>query len=217
MRTVPITVPKIVPVPPKEARAADHHGRDHGQLIACSGDSLGRIEARRQHERAEPGEESHDHIDAGGDRPHVEAGQARSLRIAADRIDLAPVARVAQHDMGEHGAGQEDDHRNRNLPEQAPLAPPDEAGIESADGAAAREKQRAFIRRRSTAQRICRKRSRSLANHCSNGASLRIPSSARRSASTSAPSRVQRTHSVSVTRGDPAPTALNAARSSDNA
>ena len=51
---------------------------------------------------------------------HVEAGQARGLGIAADRIDLAAVARVAQHDVAEHGEGQEDEHRDRHCPKIRP-------------------------------------------------------------------------------------------------
>ena len=68
MRIVPMTVPKIVPDAAEEAGAADHHRGDDGQLVAGAGDGLGRVEAGRKHEGAEPGEEAHDHVDAGGDR-----------------------------------------------------------------------------------------------------------------------------------------------------
>ena len=115
IRMVPITVPKIVPDAAEQAGAADHDGGDDGQLVAGAGDRLGRVEPRREHEGAEPGEETHDHVDARGDRADVQAGEPRRLRIAADRVDLPTVARVAQHDMGEHGEGEEDDHRHRHL------------------------------------------------------------------------------------------------------
>ena len=45
-------------------------------------------------------------------RADVQPGEPRRLRIAADRIDLPAVARVAQHDMGEDGEGEEDDDRD---------------------------------------------------------------------------------------------------------
>ena len=73
-----------------------------------------------EHEGAEAGEEAHDHVDAGGDRPDVQAGQPRRLGIAADRIDLPAIARVAQHDVGEDGADEEDDHRHRHLAADLP-------------------------------------------------------------------------------------------------
>ena len=106
-----------------------------------------------EHEGAEPGEEAHDHVDAERDPADVEAGEPRRFRIAADRIDLPAVARVAQHDMGEDGEGEEDDDRHRHLPEDAALAPPDEIRVEAADRPAAGEEQRRAAEHRHAAER----------------------------------------------------------------
>ena len=109
MRMVPITVPKIGADAAEQAGAADDHRGDDGQLVAGAGDRFGRVEPRREHEGAEAGEEADDHVDAGDDRADVQAREPRRLRIAADGVDLPAVARVAQHDMGEHREGEEDD------------------------------------------------------------------------------------------------------------
>ena len=91
-----------------------------------------------EHEGPEPGEEAHNDIDAADHLAYIQAGKSRRLRIAADRIDLPAVARVAQYDMSEDREGDENDYRHRHRPDLA-LTPPDIFGIEAADRSAAGE------------------------------------------------------------------------------
>src|ERR1700722_547275 len=135
----------------EEAGAADDDRGDHGQFIADAGDRLGRIQTRRQYEGAEACEETHDDIDAADHSAHVEAGEARRLGIAADRIDLPSIARVAQHDMGEDGEGDEDNDWRRHRSDLA-LTPPDIVRIKAADRSAAGKEQRRAAKDRHAAE-----------------------------------------------------------------
>src|SRR4029077_7144232 len=118
-----------------------HYRGDDGELIAGAGDGFSGIESRREHERAEAGEEAHDNVDAHDDAIDVEPRQARRLGIPADRIDLPAVAHVAQDDVGDESREQEDDDWNGNRSDLA-LPPPSERRLEARYRAAGGEQKR---------------------------------------------------------------------------
>ena len=78
--------------------------------------------------------------------------KARRLRIAADRIDLPAIARVAQDDVSDEGRQQKDDdgHGNRS---DLPLPPPGERRLKARYRAAGGEKQGRAAERRHAAKR----------------------------------------------------------------
>ena len=137
-----MTVPKNRADAAKKAGPTDYDRRDHSKFVAGAGHSFSRIESGRQHETAEAGEEAHDHIHAGNDDAHVQPGEPRRFRVAANRVDLATVTRVTEDDMSEHGKRQEDDHWNRHLAEDPSLADPNEIWFKAADRTTGGEEKR---------------------------------------------------------------------------
>ena len=59
-----MTVPKIEPTPPNRLVPPMTTEAMTVSSIAGAGDRFGRVQPRREHEGAEPGEEAHDDVDA---------------------------------------------------------------------------------------------------------------------------------------------------------
>ena len=92
IRSTPRNAPKIVPTPPDEAGAAEHHGGDDLELYALAGEDDGGVEARGEQRPGEAGEETHDQEEAEHRAVDIDAGKLRGARIAADVVGLPEVA-----------------------------------------------------------------------------------------------------------------------------
>ena len=68
---------------------------------------------------AMPTQKPADHVDGEGDEADIDAGGAGRLAIAADRVDVAAEARVAEHDPGHDGDERQDEDRDRYAEERA--------------------------------------------------------------------------------------------------
>ena len=70
MMSAPISVPMIVPRPPRERRAADDHRRDGVEFVALAERRLGGIEARGNQQAGDAADAAGERID--GDLPAVD-------------------------------------------------------------------------------------------------------------------------------------------------
>src|SRR5260221_2239189 len=110
----------------EQAGAADHHRGDRIEQVVVELVLLGAAEMGDAEHAGDARADRRDDHDGGDDGAHVDAGILRRLAVAADHVDVAPEARIGQHDMaaGEHDGGDDDEPRHR--PERAAAKPIDQ-------------------------------------------------------------------------------------------
>src|SRR4051794_34112162 len=99
--------------PAREADAADHRRRDRVQLVGHPHAGLARGRARRGDDPAQPREQARDRVDHHQVPADVDARDPRRLHVAADRVGVLAVLRVAQRDVEDDRNRDEDQHRSR--------------------------------------------------------------------------------------------------------
>src|SRR5438552_828223 len=106
--------------PAQDRDAADHRGRDHVELEVGRNGRLDDLELAREQDGRDPGEEAVQREDEYDGRLGLDAGGARSVRIAADCVDRPAQRGVAHPQRRQHGQDGGEPDRGKN-PEEAEL------------------------------------------------------------------------------------------------
>ena len=115
MTRAPSSADQTLPRPPNRRRARDDRARDRvQQQVGAAGGLVDRQQARGGHDAADRGhrrgerEDDHAHLEDG------DAGAARGLHVAADRVDVAAEPRAARHEVERADEAEQDQHRDRH-------------------------------------------------------------------------------------------------------
>ena len=152
MISAPTRVPPSEPSPPIRLVPPITDRGNRVELVHHAGDRLRGVEPRGQHDRGDGAHHAGHAVDRRLVKPHGDAGQARRLLVAADRVDIAAEGGARQHEM-RHGVDQQHhDHRRRHEPGVAGRQPA-KALVEPGDRPAFGHDQRRAARHAHHAER----------------------------------------------------------------
>ena len=105
-----------------EAGAAENDGGDRIEFVGLAKlQPVGRIEARRRHDAAEPGEQPRHAVDEQQHGPDLDAGEPRRVRVAADRVDVNAEHGPAQDEPGRPARTAARSATSQGTPNSVPL------------------------------------------------------------------------------------------------
>ncbi len=100
-----------------ERDAADHRRGEHGEDHAVALVGADRADIAGDREAADGGEHARQHVDAPGDALDADAGGARRLRVAADRVERPAEPVIAQHERRDQEGQRREPHGERQAEE----------------------------------------------------------------------------------------------------